>query len=180
MGMPSALNFRGMPFVREYAKSSPMTSYIYTKDSNVCSFDYDEDSLEKPSIKGSCPKLWRPDSYLGFSNALIANKGQNWYIVAASAPRENFYGTVRLFKIHSSQTGGENMNEITPLLKGPTRGAYFGYSIAAVDVNGDGLKDLIVGAPYYSEKFEPDKGVVYIYMQTGVNVCFYVMVRLES
>ena len=43
----------------------------------------------------------------------------------------------------------------------------FGYSLASVDLNGDGFSDLIVGAPFYE-----GLGAVYIYMNSptkGIN-----------
>lgn len=42
----------------------------------------------------------------------------------------------------------------------------FGYSVVLTDVNGDGLDDLIVGAPQYYEKSHTRKagGAVYIYL----------------
>lgn len=54
-------------------------------------------------------------------------------------------------------------------LTGHQLGSYFSYSLAAVDVDGDGLDDVIVGAPLYTDlnnnegKYET--GRVYIYYQ---------------
>jgi hypothetical protein len=41
----------------------------------------------------------------------------------------------------------------------------FGHAIQVVDINNDGLEDLIVGAPYYSEKRKYDIGRIFIYIQ---------------
>lgn len=54
-------------------------------------------------------------------------------------------------------------------MTGTQLGAYFGYSVCASDVDGDGLQDLVVGAPLFTEldnnegKYET--GRVYIYYQ---------------
>lgn len=53
-------------------------------------------------------------------------------------------------------------------LEGERLGSYFGYSIAALDLNGDGLTDLAVGAPMYSElsnNLEYEQGRVYVFYQ---------------
>ncbi|XP_044299012.1 integrin alpha-5-like isoform X2 [Varanus komodoensis] len=47
--------------------------------------------------------------------------------------------------------------------------AYFGYAVAATDINSDGLDDLLIGAPLFMEKTEDGRvqevGRVYIFLQ---------------
>lgn len=53
-------------------------------------------------------------------------------------------------------------------LEGEKLGSYFGYALAALDVNGDGLTDLAVSAPMYTEvsnNLEFEQGRVYIFYQ---------------
>lgn len=53
-------------------------------------------------------------------------------------------------------------------ITGDQLGGYFGYSICVVDVNNDGLQDIIVGAPMYSEKNnakEYEHGQIYVWKQ---------------
>lgn len=48
-------------------------------------------------------------------------------------------------------------------------GAYFGYAVASGDIDGDGLDDLIVGAPMYTVPDNPEMtietGRVYVIYQ---------------
>lgn len=44
--------------------------------------------------------------------------------------------------------------------------SYFGSSVCAVDLNSDGLSDLLVGAPMYS--VVRDEGRVYVYLNMGL------------
>ena len=51
-------------------------------------------------------------------------------------------------------------------------GEYYGFSLVAVDLTGDGYDELIVGAPMYSTSTNPEVGRVYVYRNTGVSL-FY-------
>ncbi len=52
----------------------------------------------------------------------------------------------------------------------PSAGDHFGQAIAAADVNGDGHRDLIVGAPG-AQDGEPGEGVAFVYLWTGGDAC---------
>lgn len=159
-GMPSALNFRGMVGVKAIGKNS-ITEYVY-KNRSYCKFDIEND---KPQPDGYCPSLWNKSSYMGMSHALIRRYLNNnkVYLVAAGAPRENLYGVVRFFTIMFDVSFGQVTKRIDLILTGSHKGSYFGFSMCAVDLNGDKNDDLIVGAPYYSRKYEPNVGAIYIY-----------------
>lgn len=57
---------------------------------------------------------------------------------------------------------------------GEQLGAYFGYALTSSDVNGDGLDDLIVGAPLYTipnKEGKYETGRIYvIYKSAEVNL----------
>ncbi|KAK6315274.1 hypothetical protein J4Q44_G00148030 [Coregonus suidteri] len=57
------------------------------------------------------------------------------------------------------------MLKIISEVKGSKLGSYFGASVCAVDLNGDGLSDLLVGAPMYSTMRE--EGRVHVYINQG-------------
>lgn len=49
-------------------------------------------------------------------------------------------------------------------LEGKQIGEYFGSVIATIDIDQDGLTDLLIGAPMHAEPLTWDQGKVYVYM----------------
>lgn len=101
------------------------------------------------------------DSYLGYSSTTGDFTGEGKQGVAVGMPRGgDLRGKVLIYQWNmTSQVN----------ITGEQIGAYFGYSLCIVDVDGDQLDDLIIGAPMFTEpnnegKFE--NGRVYIVYQT--------------
>lgn len=100
------------------------------------------------------------DSYFGYSSATGDFRGDGQQGVAVGMPRgSGLLGKVCIY--------GWNM---TPMknITGEQIGAYFGYAIAVVDVDGDKLVDLVIGAPMYTEPNNEGKyemGRIYIVFQ---------------
>ncbi|XP_071965913.1 integrin alpha-8-like isoform X2 [Antedon mediterranea] len=100
-------------------------------------------------------------SYQGYSMDYIRMDDIVRYVIGA--PRaKNLYGAVYVFPNYIRQS---------PLLEyeGDQFGAYFGQSLAVVDINGDGLDDFIVGAPFYANDKIWECGRIYIYLQERGN-----------
>ncbi|XP_031978444.1 integrin alpha-11 isoform X1 [Corvus moneduloides] len=100
-------------------------------------------------------------AYLGYTvSSIISTKHERIYV--AGAPRFNHTGKVILFNMHSNR----NLT-IHQALKGEQIGSYYGSEINSLDVNGDGVTDvLLVGAPmFFSEGRE--RGKVYVYALQG-------------
>lgn len=67
-----------------------------------------------------------------------------------------------------------------PVFYGEDIGGKFGYSLGAGDIDGDGITDLLVGAPFapHSSGLAPDAGKVYIYYSPRklvriLDICVY-------
>ncbi|NP_001081444.1 integrin alpha-4 precursor [Xenopus laevis] len=98
-------------------------------------------------------------SYLGYSVGAGHFRTPNGYDVIGGAPQQEQTGRVYIFTYEEKQ--------LTILFEagGKKLGSYFGAAVCAADLNGDGLSDLLVGAPIQSTIRE--EGRVFVYMNTG-------------
>ncbi|KAJ7389987.1 integrin [Desmophyllum pertusum] len=92
--------------------------------------------------------------------------------VASGAPRFNHHGMVAVFRSLPHVSAGHYESKPTVLLPPPIEGSAekrrqpgtgFGLALCAVDLNNDGLSELLVGAPFYSDDLHPEQGRVYLY-----------------
>ncbi|XP_068954318.1 integrin alpha-11 [Petaurus breviceps papuanus] len=97
-------------------------------------------------------------AYLGYTVTSVVSRDQG-RVYVAGAPRFNHTGKVILFMMHSNRS-----LTIHQSLKGEQIGSYYGSEISPLDVDSDGVTDiLLVGAPmYFSEGRE--RGKVYVYV----------------
>ena len=118
-------------------------------------------------------------AYLGYSLAIGRFFSDKEEVAAVGAPRVAFKGSVALFSLkgqrdsRGQQRDGRQQNPNEPPLlhlEGSQSGEYFGASLLALDLNGDGLDDLLVGAPMYcspAKKDVSDEGRVHVFLSTG-------------
>ncbi|KAH7961064.1 hypothetical protein HPB52_001307 [Rhipicephalus sanguineus] len=109
------------------------------------------------------------DSYKGYSVTTGRLFHGRELTVAAGSPRgADYKGQVFLFGIDGP--GNDRGVVIRSLLSGSQMCEYFGSSLLATDLDGDGIDDLLVGAPMHSIPDGQDEGRVYVYRSNGVGL----------
>ncbi|KAL4656686.1 integrin alpha-4 isoform X2 [Arapaima gigas] len=132
---------------------APGTSYwtgsvlVYNTSNNVLSAYVDDDGSV---LFGS---------YLGYSVGAGHFSKPDATEVVGGAPQHGQTGKVYIFNVKFNQL------HIIFEVMGKKLGSYFGASVCVVDLNSDGLSDLLVGAPMFSRVRE--EGTVYVYMNQG-------------
>ncbi|XP_016341137.1 integrin alpha-3 isoform X1 [Sinocyclocheilus anshuiensis] len=114
-------------------------------------------------VKSKLPNLKRGNIYIGYSIAVaqdVLSKDKD--TVVTGAPRDEARGSVTMAEVFKASVSGEV--KIKATVVGEQIGSYFGSSVAIVDLNNDGWKDLIVGAPFYFDRRKDEGGAVYVYM----------------
>ncbi|XP_056280936.1 integrin alpha-4 isoform X2 [Pseudoliparis swirei] len=99
-------------------------------------------------------------SYLGYAVGAGAFLSPGTVEVVGGAPQYNQKGKVFIFTIDS------NMLQVVSEVSGKQLGSYFGSSVCAVDLNADGLSDLLVGAPM-ATGVTREEGRVHVYINQG-------------
>ncbi|XP_036615749.1 integrin alpha-5 [Trichosurus vulpecula] len=102
------------------------------------------------------------DSYLGYAVAVGEFNGDATEDFVAGVPKGNLtYGYVTILD-------GSDVQSLYNF-SGEQMASYFGYAVAATDINGDGLDDLLVGAPLLMDRTADGQaqevGRVYVYLQ---------------
>ncbi|XP_063174162.1 integrin alpha-V [Candoia aspera] len=102
------------------------------------------------------------DSYLGYSVAVGDFSGDGIEDFVSGVPRAA--KTLGMVSIYNGETMASMYN-----FTGEQLAAYFGYSVAATDINGDHYTDLLVGAPLFMDRGSDGKllevGQVSLYLQ---------------
>ncbi|KAM8869465.1 integrin alpha-10 isoform 2-T2 [Spinachia spinachia] len=104
-------------------------------------------------------------AYLGYTVSSVMVSGWKRLYVAG-APRFKHKGKVILFELSS-----EGDVDIAQALNGEQIGSYYGSEVCAMDIDQDGITDvLLVAAPMYLGSGNKETGRVYIYTLSGVEL----------
>uniref|UniRef100_A0A8C4ELK6 Integrin, alpha 9 n=1 Tax=Dicentrarchus labrax TaxID=13489 RepID=A0A8C4ELK6_DICLA len=140
-------------FTEELVVMGAPGSYYWTGTIKV--YNLTSDSFYSPNKEDVDSHRY---SYLGYAVTAGHFSSPNVIDIAAGAPQHSGSGKV-VFR--------QRFKEGTHL-PGTKMGSYFGSSLCAVDLNQDGLSDLLVGAPMHSQL--RDEGQVSVYLSKGNGV----------
>lgn len=111
------------------------------------------------------PASWdqKDDSYFGYAvSSGYFNGNQSNLLYVATAPQANKQsGEAYIFDVR-----GKTIKKHYTF-RGEQFGEYFGYSVVAEDLNGDGKTDVIISAPQYALEDSHDNGAIYVFLNKG-------------
>ncbi|XP_062410862.1 integrin alpha-2-like [Sardina pilchardus] len=100
-------------------------------------------------------------SYIGYSVTSLSHGSTEYFV--AGAPRANHSGLVVVYTLDSSAQAS-----IIDTQRGTQVGSYFGSVMCPLDVNRDGVTDvLLVGAPMFMSEDKKETGKVYVFSITN-------------
>ncbi|KAH8277662.1 hypothetical protein KR018_003291, partial [Drosophila ironensis] len=139
--------------------SSAVRRKVRNTDTNDYQPDYYAPEIPKPQNWGQ-----KDDSYFGYAVASGNFDGNNQSSLqfVATAPQANKQsGEAYIFNVI-----GKTIKKLHTF-RGEQFGEYFGYSVLADDLNGDGRTDVVVSAPQYALEDSHDNGAIYVFINKG-------------
>ncbi|XP_017061823.1 integrin alpha-PS3-like [Drosophila ficusphila] len=159
IGAPGLDNWKGSVILdvpEENLNENNPIKYVDSKESNL------DQNTTKVLNSGNWTQ--EEDSYFGFavSSGYFDSSDRSKLFYVATAPRSNEHsGKAFIFDVL-----GDIMAELH-VFNGTQIGEYFGYSVLAEDLNGDGKTDLIVSAPQHALQDSHDDGAIYVFFNRG-------------
>ncbi|XP_074525395.1 integrin alpha-2 [Halichoeres trimaculatus] len=99
-------------------------------------------------------------SLLGYSVTTLSDASVEYYV--AGAPRSNHSGQVIVYTVNT-----QKQSAIIDSARGKQIGSYFGSVLCSLDVDDDGVTDLLlVGAPMFMSDLKKEVGKVYLFSVT--------------
>ncbi|KAM9780426.1 integrin alpha-3-like [Neosynchiropus ocellatus] len=121
--------------------------------------------VEYDTRHSSFRRMNRRNIYIGYSVSQAPGLlSQEEVTVVAGAPRdsrEDARGSVLL-----AVREGDGLT-VRQTLRGQQTGSYFGNAVATVDLDNNGWRDLLVGAPFYFHHNQEVGGALYVYLNRG-------------
>ncbi|XP_052840214.1 integrin alpha-PS3 [Drosophila gunungcola] len=156
IGAPGIDNWKGSVVV--YRKNHPVSTRRLMRD--VATTNYNPE-IYTPNVFQ--PSSWgqKADSYFGYavSSGYFDSANLSHLLYVATAPQAN-----EAFIFDVRGRGIRKFHEF----RGEQLGEYFGYSVLAEDLNGDGKTDVIISAPLNALGDFPDIGVIYVFINKGL------------
>ncbi|XP_070068212.1 integrin alpha-PS3-like [Drosophila takahashii] len=115
------------------------------------------------------PNKWGQEegSYFGYavsSGYFDSSKPDNLLYVGTAPHANKNLGEAYIFEYRDL---GKNIQKLY-VFNGTQFGEYFGYSVLAEDLNGDGMTDVIISAPQYvPDMLSHDNGAIYVFINRG-------------
>ncbi|XP_037713637.1 integrin alpha-PS4-like [Drosophila subpulchrella] len=114
------------------------------------------------------PNIWGQEegSYFGYavsSGYFYSSSSANLLYVATAPHANNKSGEAYIFDYRDE---GRTIHKHR-VFQGEQFGEYFGYSVLAEDLNGEGRTDLIISAPQYALEGSFDNGAIYMFINKG-------------
>ncbi|KAK4318879.1 hypothetical protein Pmani_010143 [Petrolisthes manimaculis] len=163
MGAPGVFNWQGT-VVRLKDKGPPVTGEISRrrrqagtiKEYLMFASDFVPNPWHTPNIEDF--------DLMGYAVTSGRYRRSDELLYCGGAPRgAASLGKVIIFNFPREET---RSLEVVQELVGEQLGANFGAALTSADINGDGLSDLVVGAPMYSLKDQPDVGTIRVLLST--------------
>ncbi|XP_016977271.2 LOW QUALITY PROTEIN: integrin alpha-PS3 [Drosophila rhopaloa] len=156
IGAPGIDDWKGSVVL--YRKNHPVALRRLMRDVDTTNYKPDNYS---PKIL--LPSRWgqKANSYFGYaiSSGYFDSANLSNLLYVATAPQAS-----EAFIFSDQGTGIRKFYEF----HGEQLGEYFGYSILAEDLNGDGKTDVIISAPLNALGDSPDVGAIYVFINKGL------------